>query len=194
MKNPFFQLVILKYVTWYKANSAALWGRLPRTLAVKPWYPTRLWSACGVGKHSHLALSRKGRGTAVAVGTQSAGTQIFSSACRPSTSYSLQHDPTQSPLNLNNYYECHYQCCSLDHLPSFFIEIDWKHGDRKRCYVHSLSSPARESCPVPVIIFIWDSDLDSEKLGPCRESTLLQDKLLNTQLERGIKYGEESYQ
>lgn len=39
MKNLFFQLVILKYIMWYKAGSAALWGQLPRALAMKALYP-----------------------------------------------------------------------------------------------------------------------------------------------------------
>lgn len=80
-KHRFSQLVTLKYIAWYESDSAALQEQLPRTLAVKARYPMRLWSTCGVGKRSHLALSRKGRGTAVVVGTQSPG-----SACKASMS------------------------------------------------------------------------------------------------------------
>lgn len=80
-KHRFSQLVNLKCIAWYESDSAVLQEQLPRTLAVKARYSMRLWSTCGVGKRSHLALSRKRRGTAVVVGTQSPDT-----ACRASMS------------------------------------------------------------------------------------------------------------
>ena len=80
-KHRLSQLVNLKCIAWYESDSAVLQEQLPRTLAVKARYSMRLWSTCGVGKRSHLALSRKRRGTAVVVGTQSPNT-----ACRASMS------------------------------------------------------------------------------------------------------------
>lgn len=56
------------------ADSAALCGRLPGCLAVKPWNPSRLLRTCGVNRYSHL-------GTAVAVDTNNPVTQCFSCTC-----------------------------------------------------------------------------------------------------------------
>lgn len=74
-KNPFFRQVSFIYILCgIKGDGAALWGQLPRALAMKAWSPMGLWSTCGVCKHSHLSLLRKGRATAAAVGTRSPGT------------------------------------------------------------------------------------------------------------------------